>query len=91
MPSTENIMMSRIQNIPIDIIPGVPKPLPPESLPGSSGCCPHPLPVSLTGKFLSSSGMQVMFFFSQDPEVRQEIVASIIPEIHKYFYCNITR
>jgi hypothetical protein len=91
MVRTEKIMMRRIQNIAIDIIPGVPKLLPPESLPGCSGCCPHSLPVSLTGKFLSSSGMQVMFFFSQDPELRQDIVASIIPEIYKYFYCNIIR
>jgi hypothetical protein len=74
-------MMRRIQNIPIDIIPGVPKPLFRESPLGCSGCCPHSLPVSLTGKFRSSSGMQVIVIFSQDPELRQEIVASIIPEI----------
>jgi hypothetical protein len=84
MPRIEMIMMRRIQNIPINIIPGVPKPLFPESLSGCSGCCPHSLPVSLTGKFRSSSGIQVMVIFSQVPELRQEIVVSIAPAIHEY-------
>lgn len=88
IPRTERMMMRRLQNIPIETIPGIPTPSSSELLPGCSACCPHSLPVSFTGKLRSSSGTHVMLIFSQDPELRQEMVTSTMPEIYRYFYCN---
>jgi hypothetical protein len=31
-----------------------------------------------------------MLIFSQDPELRQEMVTSTMPEIYRYLYCNTT-
>lgn len=80
--------MRRLQNIPIERTPGIPTPSSSELLPGCSGCCPHSFPVSLTGKFLSSSATQVKLIFSQDPELRQEMVTSTMPEIYKQMCCS---
>jgi hypothetical protein len=33
--------------------------------------------------------MQVILIFSHDPELRQEMVTSTIPEIYKCLYCNV--